>query len=366
MRCNHHLISMFFSSSNRGTGIEPNIEISIQCYEEILKEAWNSPEGPEAALQLGRIYHEGIGVPRNIPKALEYWERAVSVGNIPAKFHIGLSLLTTPENSPEQSKRGFDLLLTAAEAGHLESSYCIGWCYRYGRGVEPNYITAAQIFSNAAKVGHQEAFLQLALMLREGLGVERNEIRAWEMLYEMADKGRADAMNELGFMFMQAVPHRERLVPNLQAKRDLKSKFLREMKQDNSSNSDNNSNTNNDSNDAQTKEQLEDQIYTDLALIETTPQEKMNEAIYFFRSASVRKYVPSLMNLALLYIQGNQVAEFQRNLQTAKSYLEQAISLGSEDAPAILERLEKVIEDEKQGKDIESMLNPQSSRSDCG
>ena len=87
-------------------------------------------------------------------------------------------------------EEGLKWYLKAAEQGHAEAQYDLGYCYYYGNGVKQSYKEAAKWLRKAAEQGHAEAQYNLGYCYYNGYGVERSyeEAAEWsaEQGYEKA------------------------------------------------------------------------------------------------------------------------------------------------------------------------------------
>lgn len=115
----------------------------------------------EAAYMLGRMYHQGIQVRKNL-------------------------------------KRAFGWYLQAARAGHAGGQAGVGYMYYRGRGgVRRNHPRAAQWFKKAAKGGITGAMAKLARMYERGDGVKRNSRTASYWYIMAARRGNRAARKRL-------------------------------------------------------------------------------------------------------------------------------------------------------------------------
>ncbi|MDR1724873.1 MAG: sel1 repeat family protein [Bacteroidales bacterium] len=156
----------------------------------------------DAQYQLGRCYYEGLGVERNIPEALAWYNRAATKGYAPAQNALGKAYETGDFGQDDQvTAKKFYLL--AANQGYAEAMYnygklCLdgyfnytaeavkwfaksagqgyapamfdlGHCYENGYGVKPNRQTALQWYIKASEAGHEEA-KEAVTRMGEGTG----------------------------------------------------------------------------------------------------------------------------------------------------------------------------------------------------
>lgn len=75
----------------------------------------------ESIIQLGIMYETGKGVPRNLLRAIEYYQKGVEEGNNIARYQLGIIYL----NDYNKKKEGVELLKTASEDGYRLASFKI-------------------------------------------------------------------------------------------------------------------------------------------------------------------------------------------------------------------------------------------------
>jgi len=116
---------------------------------------------------LARLYADGRGVQKDVPKAIEMWSRAADAGNATARFNLGLQY-TTGSGVPKDMKKAADYLLQAAESGLPEAQFAIAGLYRDGTGIEKNTEAARQWYDRAATAGFEPARKELASLDKAG------------------------------------------------------------------------------------------------------------------------------------------------------------------------------------------------------
>lgn len=122
-----------------------------------------------ALLQCGDYLLEGIGVEKDLSRALECYRRGADLGN--------------------------------AEA--LER---IGRCYWIGLGVEKDDVIAVEYFQQAEKKGSKTASYHYALCLDEGKGVDQDKAACHEIMRNLAQDGYAPAVKWIGDREMNSDP----------------------------------------------------------------------------------------------------------------------------------------------------------------
>jgi len=198
----------------------------------------------EAAFNLGILYEDGLGVPRDMDRALGYYRRGAMLGSPKAMFRAGvmywlgaagvavdrgegrryLSMAAAAgdaeaqrylaaENSGADAKdpvlradqalaaghaeEYFAILKTAAESGHVRAQTRLAWSYESGRGVSRDLALAAQWFATAANAGDGEAMYALAVMYGTGAGQAKDPLQAEQWLQRSAAAGYPAARADL-------------------------------------------------------------------------------------------------------------------------------------------------------------------------
>ena len=72
------------------------------------------------------------------------------------------------EGFDEDKKNAAEYYLQAANAGHAEAQYSLGYMYRYGEGVNRDLHKAREWYEKAAKQGHAKARQHLENMNQNG------------------------------------------------------------------------------------------------------------------------------------------------------------------------------------------------------
>jgi len=206
-------------------------------------EALDARNFGEAAFNLGLLYEDGLGVDKNIDRALAYYRRGADNGSAKAVFRLGivywLGTPDIPKNEAEgrrylsiaaaggdheaarylaaaapvadadvllaadralaggQPTEGVRLLSEAAERGDARAQSRLAWYYETGRGVERNLDKAAFWFQRAAEGGNGEAMYALSVMFATGAGQARDPALAENWLRKSAATGYPPAINDL-------------------------------------------------------------------------------------------------------------------------------------------------------------------------
>jgi TPR repeat protein len=114
-----------------------------------------------AALRMADRCADGIGIARNLPDALVWYEKSAAQGNPVAMGMAGLLLITGQAGSKDQA-RGIDLTRRASQAGDPGALLTMGDLYGSGlMGVADANAQAARWYEKAAAAGNAEAETRL-------------------------------------------------------------------------------------------------------------------------------------------------------------------------------------------------------------
>lgn len=114
----------------------------------------------------GYYFFNGIGVEKDYEKAVEFWEKAVELGNIEA--HNSLAI-----------------------------------CYMYAYGVDRDYAKAFKLNEVAAKAGVANAQCNLGFLYSKGAGVYQSDTQAMYWYEKAARQGHSDAQCNLGLCYLE-------------------------------------------------------------------------------------------------------------------------------------------------------------------
>ncbi|WP_084181346.1 tetratricopeptide repeat protein [Polaromonas glacialis] len=194
------------------------------------REVWETLAGignGDALFNLGILAEDGLGEPKNMPKAETLYTSAAQAGNFKARYRLGmlynagallprnvekarlyltlaaeggdkdalatLALLEQPTGSRTRFQQAewlgasgrhaeaAGLYRELADTGDRQAQSRLAWMHEAGQGVERSLPEAARRFEIAAVAGEAEAQYALAVMLRTGKGREKDlaQSRVW-------------------------------------------------------------------------------------------------------------------------------------------------------------------------------------------
>lgn len=153
-----------------------------------------------AQLNLGALYHDGLGVPQDFAKAAHWYEKAAAQGNANAQNKLGL-LYAVGLGVPQDYVETVRLYGLAAEQGAAKHQFDLAVMYDNGLGVAKDPAQAVQWYVRAAEQGLTEAEASLGLLYQRGEGVERDLAKALALFKSAAAKGEPRAQNNLALMY---------------------------------------------------------------------------------------------------------------------------------------------------------------------
>lgn len=188
-----------FSTSSQGNDLDLGIyelnrgefHAAIEQFRPLVVEGY-----APAQYQMGIVYQNGYGVPKDGMKALALFELAASQNYSDAQFELAL-IYTEGKLVKQDLNKAYQLTFQAAKKGLASAQFNLAVMLANGTGTEQDYFKASRWYQNAADQNHALAQFNLALLYSEGKGVEKstemslvwNTIAAWNS-YPDAEKSR--------------------------------------------------------------------------------------------------------------------------------------------------------------------------------
>lgn len=140
--------------------------------------AQTAAEAGDAAAQtlLGELYSRGLGIPRDIDKALGWYARAAEKGDREALFQYGMALIdgTHLERNEEEA---FEYLRRAADKGHVLAQFNFAQLALKIRPSAAGIALAVDYYEKAAMAGLPDAEYALAQVYDSGVGGRSRDLR---------------------------------------------------------------------------------------------------------------------------------------------------------------------------------------------
>jgi TPR repeat protein len=126
-------------------------EAGFQQYEELANGGH-----VDSMVACGIILVEGLGIPSQEEKGIEWLQKAVARDSAQASYELGTVLYIGIDGIVEEdSKAAFEFFQKAAEQDHTAALYMMADCLVEGDGTEINVAKAVPLFYRAAEHGHR-------------------------------------------------------------------------------------------------------------------------------------------------------------------------------------------------------------------
>ena len=178
-----------------GLGVEQNYNEALKWLEKAVSQGNASAQN-----HLGIMYHNGTGVACDLHKAGELWEMAAQQGNTNAMLNLGGNL-----GRKGWQKKGMARFKKEAEMGNSYAQLCLGWIYKYGKGVMMNDSLAVKWFRKAAESGNAAGQWELGVMYENGEGVERDYGKAIYWYRKAANLEHDEAWHDLAMCYLKGL-----------------------------------------------------------------------------------------------------------------------------------------------------------------
>lgn len=140
-------------------------------------------------------------IEKDIPRAVEYFERAAQLGHTPSNFWLGHAYFQG-QGVPQDKRRGIMHLKSAMKDNHPGAIFYIGLMYKNGDMLTQDNDKWEKCFRKAVQLKWGPALYMLADIYYHGKkGREKNFKKAFQYYAEAGDTGHADALYCLGTMF---------------------------------------------------------------------------------------------------------------------------------------------------------------------
>jgi TPR repeat protein len=120
----------------------------------------SKPAHADAQFNLGLQYQYGRGVPKDLEKAAELYQKAANRGHARAQLHLG-SLYESGLGVTKDLGKAVELYQKAADQGMTPAQNNLGLLYENGQGVPKDLGKARELYQKAADHGYQPAIANL-------------------------------------------------------------------------------------------------------------------------------------------------------------------------------------------------------------
>ncbi len=153
-----------------------------------------------AQINLGLMYADGEGVPKNEQQAVAWYRKAAEQGSATAQMSLGV-MYADGRGVPKDEQQAAAWYRKAAEQGLASAQSILGVRYLKGRGVPKDEQQAVVWFRKAAEQGYAIAQSDLGVMYHTGQGVPKDDREAVVWYRKAAEQGLDGAQHNLGVMY---------------------------------------------------------------------------------------------------------------------------------------------------------------------
>ena len=158
-----------------------------------------------AQYELGRLYHAGEKVEKNLETAASWYEKAAQNGHAEAALKLGI-FYKLGKGRVQDYNRARELFEYAASKASVSALNELGVLFRHGQGVPVDYEKAVAYYRTAADRGFANAQYNLAVHYSKGWGVPQNYEEAVKLYRLAADQGNLNAIFNLGCILKRGEP----------------------------------------------------------------------------------------------------------------------------------------------------------------
>jgi TPR repeat protein/serine/threonine protein kinase len=176
-----------------GNGVPKDMVEAAKWYRKAAEQ-----QNPWGENSLGCLYETGSGVEKNFAEAIQLYRKSADQGNESAQVNLG-RMYENGNGVAKDMVEAAKWYRKAAEQGESQAQNSLGWLYKSGSGVETNLAEAVKWFRKSADLGNADGQNSLADMYWAGSGVTQNFAEAVKWYRKSADQGNAAGQVNLGF-----------------------------------------------------------------------------------------------------------------------------------------------------------------------
>jgi hypothetical protein len=171
---------------------------AFACYKPLAEQG-----NAAAQYNLGYMYDNGHGVPRDDGQAISWYKKAADQGYVGAQARLGQAAQAQPMqecdqyHKNDQYAKAFACYKPLAEQGNAEAQHNLGWMYEHGHGVPQDYQQALSWYRKAAEHGNAPAQNYLGYIYDNGQGVPQDYSQAVSWYRKAAEQGLDEARRNL-------------------------------------------------------------------------------------------------------------------------------------------------------------------------
>lgn len=188
------LLYLLQDGMDAGTDTQ-NSDKTIQLFQKVAEKG-----NPKAMYVLSMAYQNGLYVPKDELKGLEYLKKSAKAGYVEAEYALSY-LYLTGMYVPKDYEKGVYYMTKAAEQGLPTAQNNIGMLLIKGEVVKQDYKTGMYWLNKAASSDNPMANYNLGLVYELGMGVSKNPSKAGEYFILAANGQYIEAISKVVDMY---------------------------------------------------------------------------------------------------------------------------------------------------------------------
>ncbi len=170
----------------------------------------------DAQFNLGALYHDGQGVPKDFAKAKKWFEKAATQNDVRAQFNLGVMYYMGEgiKQDYASAKKWFE---KAAAVGNPRAQFNLGVMYYRAEGIPQDFTKAFDLFGRAGMQDFQEAQFNIGVMEAKGEGVPADIGKAYAWFSVARDNGNPRTDEVIKNIERALKPDQLKMVKNLAA-----------------------------------------------------------------------------------------------------------------------------------------------------
>ena len=153
----------------------------------------------DAQIRMGNRYLCGVTVEVDLDEAVKWFVLAGKSGSAAGFMSLGLHYSDSAK--PRDVPKAMHFYEKAAKLGHVDAQLNLGRFYFVGDGVEQDYVKARKWIQKAAELGSAQGYFLMGALYFDALGVKKDIEKALRYYELSVAGGYACAMHNLGCMF---------------------------------------------------------------------------------------------------------------------------------------------------------------------
>lgn len=144
------------------------------------------------------IYDEGLGIPKNLAKAKEYFIKSADYGDVNAQFIVAANYLEGYDGFPQSIELSYKYANMAYKAGEIQATYLLGTLHNMNMFADID--ASFRYFKEGAEAGIVACQRELAWYYTRGNGTNRNWETGEYWYNKAAENGDTHSQNVINEM----------------------------------------------------------------------------------------------------------------------------------------------------------------------